>query len=456
MLRESDIEIAGGLTRPALGGALLRAGSARLIPRNRLVAFGGDSLSRQSLGYNASAVTLIAGGYPGWALFFSGQRVTFDPDHMFAVSGSRADELVASQLANLVACPAAAVHICTGINDVTQRTRTAAQIIADYETIKAALLAAGKLIIWAVPPTIKSWPTSARSVHGVLRRWILSQRPEDGIFAYDASEPMSDVSGTFGQDPRYCLQTLKEDGTPDLTHTTVQGGVVWGQRLAEVINAVYPPAAIMPPPEDLYDAADNPYGGWISNPYLTGTAGTFANGANGVAPSGYVADAGVADLGVVASKYTDDDGKMWAQLAVTGASANSNPRASIRTGLTVGTRFIIGEYYEAVCEVWCTRAINARSFALVIDSNQGGIQQSWAMESNAAERGFLPNREFKGVLRTPKFRALSAVDGSGNPITLRVAGFVYAAPTISGVSLGNTDAIVRFRNFQFRRIAAYA
>lgn len=161
----------------------------------------------------------------------TGQRVRLTNN--FAVSGTRADEMLADQVPKVLALSPepSVVTVMAGTNDVGQG-RTAQQIIASLDAAYAALTDRGIVVIAGTILPSERWDTTELSTVSEVNQWI---RARGGIEVADFNVTLSTASGA--PEPGVLM---------DGTHISTVGAALMGRTVASILARMFPPVDIFP------------------------------------------------------------------------------------------------------------------------------------------------------------------------------------------------------------------
>lgn len=243
-----------------------------------------------------------------------GQRVSLARN--FAVAGKRADEVLSAQVPQVLALttrPAFAL-VQAGTNDLTQGTRTSAQIIASLDAIYTALTGAGIVVLaFTVPPSDTEFDAGKLVKLYAVNDWIKAQpRARNGVYVTDIHTILTAKAAPDGGPITGVL--ANESGVH--IHPTSKAAALMGAALADVMRPLFPPFDVFPGPGNPNNIGPGPW--------MVGTGGSHRTGVGTL--SGNVATGWFFEVigtpTAVASKVARTDGLPgeWQQIAVTSGS----------------------------------------------------------------------------------------------------------------------------------------
>jgi len=254
-----------------------------------------------------------------------GQRVSLRSN--FAVSGKRADEVLAAQVPQVLALDPrpAFCTVLAGTNDLTQG-RTSAQIIASLDDIYTALTDAGIIVFaFTVPPSDTEYDATETTRLHAVNDWIKAQpRARNGVYVTDAHTILTAKAAPDGGP----ITGVLADEAGVHIHPTSKGAALVGAGLAQIMAPLFPPVDVFPGPGNPNNLGPGPF--------MVGTGGSKGAGVTGNVATGWDASP-IGACSVVASKVARTDGLPgeWQQFVVTsGSIAMSN--AAWFTGFTAG------------------------------------------------------------------------------------------------------------------------
>lgn len=407
--------------QPTLAGTQQKRG-------NRVALFGDSILAADqpgpATGETPGQVTNYFGsGIVGHARTLLGGR--FQISDYLAIGGNTTAQM-AARVADVVASSANVVIILGGINSLFQDV-PAAGIIADFESIYTALLAAGKTIVHGtiLPATTMSTPARVLN-RETVNRWIRQQSVRPGVVTVAWDQDITDPSTGFP------AAGMTNDGT----HPLALGAARLGTRLADTLTTIFPgngngdlPASNA----DLLNALPNGL-------MLNSQAPTTASGVSGVVSPNWDLEA-TAQTTISGAKEarTDRVPGEWLRLDLTGVGdpAGNGDIARVKAYTPLAARFTgTGGYVAAststyaVAEVRTENFKNAAAFwfTVLYFSNGGStIIQTYAYRPTNFAEGW---EDFAGTIYTPTiptpagcdtvFVAIGAKAKNGQTCTLRI------------------------------------
>lgn len=145
----------------------------------------------------------------------------FDLLANLAVGGKRTDEIIDAQLAPALALNPGWVFVVGGTND-PNNSLTAAQTIANLDTIVQAVVNAGAVCVLSTVPPVDSMLTSDKERLSTINNWIKSQgRSRRGLIVVDAWSVLVDPANGN-------LKTDYSAGGADTVHLSARGAYQWG------------------------------------------------------------------------------------------------------------------------------------------------------------------------------------------------------------------------------------
>lgn len=254
-----------------------------------------------------------------WTQFFCRGAIEFGKVEglNFAVSGARIAEVVASQLDDAIATDAECVFLYVSTNSTTDYV-SASNIMADIDTIVAAVRASGKLlVIFSENPRTGYSDEPRRQQHRTMAEYFRRQRSLSGVIVIDPWTFMVDPTSTESLP----LTGVTQDGLHQSTYTAMKLGKLAAAELMKFL----PPANLLASSRaDLFDASAEPYGSLTANANLDGTTGTEGSGVTGDTADGWTITTADADMTAVVSKTTDANGIPVQRIVVSGTPVTAS------------------------------------------------------------------------------------------------------------------------------------
>ena len=216
------------------------------------------------------------------AAFLLNNRVFFNTDDSFAVSGSNTAAMVATQLSQAIAAEANIILIMGGTNDMYQGV-SADDAMENIQTMAEALLQAGKSVILCTIPPREDLPAEN------LPHWFEFNRSIRRYVADTDKVVLLDVELASTADPALSTSdpTWKSGYSGDGTHPNGFGTMPAGELLKDLLlTMLIPPFAGPVTNDDRF----------VPNPLMIGTAGihTGGSGVSGDLADGYTTTGGAA------------------------------------------------------------------------------------------------------------------------------------------------------------------
>lgn len=379
-------------------------GVADLAARTNVLAFLGDSITADmNYAISANAFAYTVSGFGAWVRILTRQRFYCPPANNFGVSGNTTSQMVARLPDVLAAAPNFCV-VHAGTNDIPSGSADTA--IANLTIIYDSLKDIGCTVI-AVPILGRSGAaalTSAGRARGhKINAWIRRQADaRENFYVADCGLVFDDLASTAWAE--------KSGYTPDGIHPNAIGGLPIAQRVALILNTLYPDWLIpVANQNDLYDATDNLSGNLCGN-------GLFVGGST--VATGWSSDTSQMSGGVATlSKSTMSDGRPAQQIDFSGSyTAGSNRQYVLSYPLPFGS-MATGDQLESWCEVEASGLVGVASASIIQYTTESGVLKSVRDGYNRDFTISLPGT-WSGIMRTPR-RTLEA-NPTSSTLELRV------------------------------------
>lgn len=346
----------------------------------------GDSITAA-----ANHATNSQGGLDGnrrsWqahANIYLNQRL--DPVVNYAVSGTRSDEALNSQLPQVLAMNPRPGYcaVMSGTNDINQGY-TDTQVIASLTSIISQLLTANiRPIVGTITPRT-GFAGAQITYHHKVNAWLRANVAKLGGILVDWNPILANSDGTPATN-------VLQDGL----HPTPYGAALMGKVFYDAVKNAIPEAPKLPGSN-----AESPNPVLNTNPLMTGTTGTVASGGTGSAATSFkVAGAGGAAYTAALSKVARTDGVPgdWQQAVISGATS-----VQVYQQITDLTRFAVGDTVYALIEFESDADLSAATLFTGTLLAQGSAPRGSSTLTTIAGDTYtgpvvVPN---KGVLRTP-------------------------------------------------------
>lgn len=324
---------------PGTGSALQVGGVS--FPKqpisNGLVIWGESLAAMCSVYQDATTVRYLGNNWAAWGLHLAGW-----PCQLLNVgghSGWRTDQVIPYFKSDVEAFAPGRVVIAIGVNNIIQGVSLSATM-TDLQTMISLCRTIG-----AEPAICTVAPGESFAATTTLRdAW---QRQNQSVRALCASQNIDCIEWEDAYlDPASANSAPLSGYTDGSVHPNNRGAMMLGQRFASWLRYRYPQ------PVQLRSVSQ---GAWnaISNPRMSGTAGTVSSGVTGQAPTGNTANK-TANLTVASSivPRTDEPGNWW-QLAVTAATPNNTDTSyNLSNQLTIsGSQFSVGDTVYGMCDL---------------------------------------------------------------------------------------------------------
>ena len=394
------------LAGPAVDG--MTAGAASSVPR---IVIDGDSRVDQCMdGANTNAV-----GWLYWLHMLCGARFDFDAATDEGVGGQNTVQILAG-IGPVLESDASIVIALMSTNDRTGGM-TADASIANMTSYQQQVLDAGKRLIWIAElprgdldddDLVLSGQQLA--YHLRVREWLLAQASVPGVAVADPFADMVDPADTQARARQGVLK--------DSIHESPTGAYLIAASIVPILAQWLAPRRVLPATNADAYSADNPAGCLIDNPMLLGSGGTVGANATGAVATGWTV-AATAGITVVAAKITDDEGRVWQEVTVSG-TASQRQCATISIPLTAAG-LTAGDSLTAVAEIEVEDGHSGLNGVPLILSLTGGA----TVEAVAG---------YAGPIGAQINMALPALPISGTAMTAAVA--VPASPTGGSLKIG--------------------
>lgn len=449
------VESAGGFVGlengPYFGDAFNEvAGASGLRPSRQLIATAGDSRPASAVKNDGGVVLgYRMEGFPAWLRQITRQRFSFPLANSFAVGASTTNDLVATQLPQVLASNASSVLLLTSTNDRTATNPAISyqQTIANLETFISQVTAAGKNVdIIAELPRGGAGGSrlagTALTDHLRVHRWLQRQahRPlvtVTDLFAAFLADPLT-ASGVSVIDVNNLL-------CQDNLHPGGRGAHQIAKALQPIYEARFPAVDILPQSNGDLWSADNPSGSLTPNPMMAGTSGTVTAPGAGtltgtcagtVSGDGRVRLTNGTGLTVAASVVTAG-GKRWQQFVISGTPTSAGALVEFNHFATYSVD--AGDTVEAVAEYEVDAGQTGINAIQLLVTTIGGTNTYVDGQVAGATTNF-PVEAVSGVLNTPAF--VSPASGTGTTDTVQVAFIQNVA----------VSATVRVRALSVRKV----
>lgn len=436
------------LTLPAntifrFGAQVYDTAQAPVNPGYVTVAFTGDS--RLARGFDVSGnrltstrYTLSYGPAP-YIEMLTGARVQCPIEYNFATSGYKVADCLA--LAPSVAATGATfVVMLMSVNDPKASTAEMLTLKSGIFSQVSTFLAAGKIVI-IVPELPRG--TSGAFTGAVLKRhlelsqWIRTLQTINNVYVADPWDKIGDTTATDGS----YVSTYSSDGL----HPNSRGMFEMARKIANIINSLIRPAAVLPGTSaDIFDATDSPFGNLLTNGLLTGTGGTKTIATGNFADS-WACTSPNADYAIVGSKVTSaNSGRAMQQMAITTTALGANRTATFaQTFTTAALGLNAGNVVEAVAELeWDASASNVMmpTLELLFTTGAGTVRSRWASNPAFTADHLIPATAEAGVIRTQRIQVPS---GTITAATLNVNMYGQSGTTGSATIRVGSIAVRR-------------
>lgn len=358
-----------------------------------------------------------------WACMLSGQRLSFQTRYNFGVGGYSTQDIIDNTLKPACESEPSNFFVLCGTND--RVLYTAAQSIANIETIVYSLLAAGKVVyILAETPrgNTSFSPTYTLSAsqlidHMAVRDYILSLRGRKNVFVIDCWKDTCSRASTSGE--------IITSATLDGLHPNTTGAYLVGKNIADQIVAANPVAPAAAP-------VNNTSGNiWLNtNPILDGTGGSsFGTGGSGVLATGYSGSTGSTVGGITRVYSKTAEG--YQQVVIGGTAASgSNPQLDLLRQTGLQTSVIAGKSIYAVGEFSLAAGqtnLTSLQLGIMVTKADSSIQYVWDGEVYNSTSP-LPAVTISGVWQTEPI----LVPGGTTDVRLMVRAYGTTSSTCSG------------------------
>jgi len=315
------------------------AGAAAVASR---VAIDGDSRVDQCTDSNRTNTV----GWLYWLQLLTGARFDFKASDNFGVGGETSAQVLA-RVASTAASTAGIVIALMSTND-RSTAQTAAASIANLAAYQAAILAAGKRLIWIAETPRADTAVTTFALAGAqiayqieVREWLLAQRSVPGVAVADPWPAMAD--------PASLAVYAKTGYLKDGIHESTLGAYAIAQAVALVINTWLPPTARLPVSNsDVYSTSNNPKGCLTPNPMTLGAGGSISGaGGSGSVATGWTATV-TSGVTAVMSKVTVG-GSEWQQAVISGTPSGNT---ALTFSATIPSADLApGDVLDAVAEI---------------------------------------------------------------------------------------------------------
>ena len=291
---------------------MLAINMPQLLPANSYVVFAGDSITAN--GFNISVPTTYGQPDIGFSVYtnvFMNGAMRLDSGSNAGVAGNTSTQLLSRYNTDVIAKLPAIVVILIGTNDLGSVSYTTT--LSNIDTMIALNRSIGARTI-----LLKILPRGSDAGHGnnpmtgsTLTNWIsanagIASRNARDVYVVDC-EPL-----VGNMDASHTANTAYFYDTPPL-HPNAVGANIIGSKVASIIRTV------MSATNSLL-TVNNSAANYVSNGFMTGTAGVKSGGATGSAADGWSLAAGSSGgATVVGSKVARDDGfSEWQQVTISG------------------------------------------------------------------------------------------------------------------------------------------
>jgi hypothetical protein len=326
-----------------------------------------------------------------------------------------------ARVATVVASTAKVVLLDVGTNDLNPSDTALASMQAEYGAILDALTAAGKIVLCMPIVPRGTWASysagqklAAQRKGEQFNRWLFTaSAARQNVYVVDCLDVFTDYTSTTDLVPPG-LTAGPTSHTSDGLHPASRGGFALGQRIANIIDLIFPSyPRLWNPYAGMYDATDNPNGNMLLSPTMAGTAGFAGTGVTGsVASSWAVARLnGHTNITAVASKIVKvlDNGISLPgqQLVITNPGA-AMESISFYQEVTRGSQWVAGTsqlrgMLDVEFDAGSAEGLNGIQFN-ISDMNGGTVLMlagAPVISNGALTAPLLPNRAWSGRLRSP-------------------------------------------------------
>lgn len=399
------------------------------MPRNRLLAILGDSITAQ----NSSATAGFQNyGYVTALNRRTGQRLYFAHERNFGVGGD-STLMAEARIDAMIASGAGVGIIAVGTNDPGLGV-TSDQTIDSMKRMKAKAKAAKMTLIFITPAPRGNDAYPDKRLSGALlttaqtiRSRMLAELP--GVGCYVADNHTHLLKGGTTND-------IKDGYTSDGLHPITVGAYYWCITAAAIVESIVAPLSVIATVENPWVSGTNPQGSASSNALMSGTTGTVGTGGSGQLATGYSGTNSTGTTGVTRTySKVNKDGKVWQQVVIGGVAATQNAAIDLVRQISLHTKVTPGLVYEAVAQYEHDADVsNILSLQVGFQlTTPGGTTTLWDGDryTNASP---LPAVADAGVSRSPRFvmpagatdlriRVSCYLSTSGAPVgTFRITG----------------------------------
>ena len=410
------------------------------FPTNTRVIVVGDSRSENGKQIDASNVSAVARGILPWAKYRTYQRFDHDIGDIYATTGFTTQQIINTWLTPAVASPAGLAVVLASTNDRTALL-PAETSIANLTTIRDALLASGKIVVFICEtPRGGAFVLASPQIQYMqrVRQWCLQQTTTPRVYVVDPWPVLADPASATGAN----LSTYFAD---DL-HPNQYGAYYGYTGLVTLFNYLYPPRNILPATNsDVYDATNNPGGVLSANPMTQGTGGTVtAPGAGtmtGTAANSHTATLTNGTGLTVTLDSVTTAGKTWQRIVVSGTPTSAGANVTFTLPSVAASNFTIGDTIDSFVEVEMdANQTGMNRYTMTISDNgaAGGAKSRRDLE-RVSTTDIMPTDALAGVMRGSAF----AITGSGSVVPSVTFGFIQNVAV---------SATIRFRCLGIRKV----
>jgi hypothetical protein len=406
-------------------------------PSNTRVCAEGDSRFNDSVDAATATGVFRNLGPLAWLRAISRQRYDMEPAQDMAIAGSVSADVLGRLPAELAANDCGTWLIDGFINDPAN-TVAWSTTLANMQAIQAAVLNAGRILVWHAGPLRGSTTYSATALSSAnlaamnrQMKWLKDQPlTHRNVYTVDYAAAVSDPLSTIG----YNIDSMTRDGI----HTLPVGGYTEALADAPVLNALFQPRNLLAASNsDLYDAVNNPTGALNANPMLDGTTGTVSGTCSGSLATSYICATGSGTTGATftASKVTVN-GKACQRITFAGTPATNSTTDSVEIRQSINAKVSPGDVVDGYMDLTWTGITGVITVSPRVQASLSGtLVTPYGADIDLRNPGYYMPTTVSGLLFKPRFtvpasgyddvqaKVLIYMDGTALGGTLDLCGF---------------------------------
>lgn len=347
------------------------------IFNGKSMAFVGDSYTARGVSITSTITIDYNLGYSYWAKQLSNNRLWSPPSYNVGVNGSATAAMLSTYLPQALALNPSVVVIMGGRNDTQNSSiavgpdTTPGTITYNLRQMYNMCQAQGAIVIAVkiLSHTFAQWNGAANQLKAIqVNRWIDQQKLlRNGFYVVDTSDVYDDPTASHWQPKTNYVDS------GDNVHSTLWGAYQVGNKIATVINTLFPDWRLtMRNVDDVYDATNNPSGNLLPNVQFAGTGGTLSGGPTGSIATGWTA-LGQSLLGsaMACSKSTYTDGRVSQVVTISGSANGSLGKAQLEQDVTAAN-VNAGDTLEAQIDVSWGVTTNIAGVHMYLQTTESG------------------------------------------------------------------------------------